>query len=161
MMRYLIGVLVGLALVLLASVAATVALPCVTHRLYVANQTESAADFQFMLRDAPVWSGVVQARETRHIPIISSVGDATWRVTALLKTSPTKEKFVANGSYMVGHPYETDIHIVVLTAEGIEIFPIEHPFISVFRSKTWQTLSSTVFTVANYLRCLDCPKARH
>lgn len=160
-MRYLIGVLVGLALVLLVSVVATVALPCVTHRLYVANQTENAADFQIMLRDATIWDGVVQARETRNIPIISSVGDATWRVTALLRTGSTEKKFVANGGYMVGHPYETDIYIVVLTSEGIEIFPIEHPFISVFKSRTWQTLASTVFIATNYLRCLDCPKARH
>jgi hypothetical protein len=160
MMRYLIGALIALALVLLLGVAVAVALPCVTHHVYAVNETENAADFQIMLGDVIVWEGVVQPSVTRSVPVVTSIGDTSWTVKAITKTSPAPKVFVEKGDYVLGHPHERDIFVIVLTSEEVKILRIEHPFISAFKSKTWRTHAYIFLVAINVLSCLDCREVR-
>jgi hypothetical protein len=160
MMRYLVGALGAFVLMLTMVVGILVASPCLTHNLYIANETETAAAFKISLGDKLVWEGGIERRKRRRISIVSAIGESGWNIEATTNTNPPRHATIKNAYYLVGHPHETHIYIMVLTQEGIEFFPIEHPLISTFESETWQHLASVALTAVNFLSCLDRSRAR-
>jgi hypothetical protein len=160
MMRYLVGALGALILVLTFVVGGLIVSPCLTHNLYVANETETAADFRISLNETLVWEGGIAPRKRQRISIVSSIGESAWNIEATTKSSPPRRTVIKNAYYLVGHPHEKYIYVLVLTQEGLEFFPIEHPLLSAIESKTWRHVTSAALTVANFLSCLDCSWAR-
>jgi hypothetical protein len=154
MKRISVAAAVTVALLLFA-IGLLVTLPCVTHRLYVVNLTENVAGFQVGIGNVTVWSDTLRARQRVSVPIVSDVSRSSLNVHVDTKGKPPQSYSIENAYYLIGHPHETDVYVIVLTSKGIEIFPMEHPFISIVDTKCWKETSQLAFVFINLLSCAD------
>ena len=122
------------------------------------NLTENEAGFRVRLGQEMVWSDTLQPRQRISAPIVSAISGASWNVRIDAKGAEPKTYSIKNAYYMVGHPHETDIYVLVLTPKGAEIFPMEHPLIAAGTSKCWKEASGLALIFLNILSCADEPK---
>lgn len=149
--------LFGMVTILVAGLCAIgflIALPCVTHRLYVVNQSDAQAVVHVSLGDVPVWSDSLAVRQRASIPIKSKIHESSWDVQVTIEGQPQRTYSLENVYYVLGHPHETDIYILVLNSQGIELFPMEHPFVSSVDLKCWKQNARLALVLANLLSCV-------
>ena len=157
-MRYFLITAAIATAILLSAAGILIALPCTTHQLYAVNLTENKAEFRVRLGQEMVWSDTLQPRQRISAPVVTAISGASWNVQIETKRAEPKTYSIKNAYYMVGHPHETDIYVLVLTPKGAEIFPMEHPLIAAGTSKCWKEASRLALVFLNMLSCADEPK---
>lgn len=154
-MKFVLSVSAFLVLFIAAAMALLVALPCATHRLYVANLTDSDAEFHVSLGKVQVWSDIVPPRRRLAVPVVSDIRSSAWTVQASTRGVSPQRYLIENRYYSIGYPHETDIYVIVLNANGVEVFPMDHPVITAVESESLRHMVRFLMVFFNMLTCAN------